>query len=68
MSGNLNHAVVIALLIREAMIMGSSLEADQRVREFEAKVRMQKRMLKDRAVWEKYEKEFEPVIEPIKPQ
>jgi len=39
--------------------MGSCLEADHRIREFEAKVRMQKRMLRDRAVWEQYEAEYE---------
>ncbi|KAH7321787.1 hypothetical protein BKA65DRAFT_513022 [Rhexocercosporidium sp. MPI-PUGE-AT-0058] len=41
------------------MILGACLEADHRVREYEAKVRMQKRLLRDRAVWESYEKEFE---------
>jgi len=41
------------------MIMGSCLEADHRIREFEAKVRMQKRILRDRAVWEQYEAEYE---------
>ncbi|KAI9052305.1 hypothetical protein LZ554_003659 [Drepanopeziza brunnea f. sp. 'monogermtubi'] len=40
------------------MILGACLEADQRVREYEAKVRMHKRMVRDRAVWESYEKEF----------
>lgn len=41
------------------MIMGSCLEADHRIREYEARVRMQKRVLRDRAVWEKYEQEYE---------
>lgn len=41
------------------MILGACLEADHRVREYEAKIRMQKRLLRDRAVWESYEKEFE---------
>jgi hypothetical protein len=41
------------------MIMGACLEADHRIREFEAKVRMQKRMVRDRAVWESYEREFD---------
>jgi hypothetical protein len=44
----------------EGMIMGACLEADHRIREYEAKVRMQKRIMRDRAVWEKYEQEFEP--------
>jgi len=42
------------------MIMGACLEADHRIREYEAKVRMHKRIMRDRAVWEKYEQEFEP--------
>ncbi|EKD14893.1 imidazoleglycerol-phosphate dehydratase [Drepanopeziza brunnea f. sp. 'multigermtubi' MB_m1] len=42
----------------KGMILGACLEADQRVREYEAKVRMHKRMVRDRAVWESYEKEF----------
>ncbi|KAL3427018.1 imidazoleglycerol-phosphate dehydratase [Phlyctema vagabunda] len=41
------------------MVMGAMLEADHRLREYEAKVRMHKRMVRDRAVWESYEKEFE---------
>ncbi|CZS93677.1 uncharacterized protein RAG0_03850 [Rhynchosporium agropyri] len=41
------------------MILGACLEADSRVREYEAKIRMERRMLRDRAVWESYEKEFE---------
>jgi len=41
------------------MILGAFLEADHRIRDYEAKVRMQKRMMRDRAVWEKYEAEFE---------
>lgn len=41
------------------MILGSMLEADYRLREYEAKVRMQKRMIRDRAVWDSFEKEYE---------
>lgn len=41
------------------MILGGCLEADHRIREYEAKVRMQKRILRDRETWESYEKEFE---------
>lgn len=47
------------------MILGACLEADHRVREYEAKVRMQKRLIRDRAVWESYEKEFEDEV-PVK--
>ncbi|PBP16755.1 hypothetical protein BUE80_DR012582 [Diplocarpon rosae] len=41
------------------MILGACLEADHRVRVYESKIRMHKRMLRDKAVWESYEKEFE---------
>lgn len=41
------------------MILGACLEADHRIREYEAQVRMRKRIVRDRAVWESYEKEFE---------
>ncbi|CAG8962056.1 hypothetical protein HYALB_00010249 [Hymenoscyphus albidus] len=41
------------------MIMGACLEADRRIREFEVRVRMQKRIMRDRAAWERYEREFE---------
>ncbi|KAF9881159.1 imidazoleglycerol-phosphate dehydratase [Colletotrichum karsti] len=41
-----------------AMVLGSMLEADHRLREYEAKVRMQKRILRDRAKWERFEQEF----------
>jgi hypothetical protein len=43
----------------QGMILGGCLGADRRIREYEATVRMQKRALRDRAVWESYEKEFE---------
>ncbi|KAM0135943.1 hypothetical protein ACHAO1_004772 [Botrytis cinerea] len=41
------------------MVMGGSLEADRRIREYEAKVRMEKRMIRDRAVWNQFEEEYE---------
>ena len=43
------------------MILGACLEADHRIRDYEAKIRMQKRILRDRAVWEKYEAEFDKI-------
>ncbi|OLN85008.1 hypothetical protein CCHL11_03935 [Colletotrichum chlorophyti] len=41
-----------------AMVLGSMLEADHRLREYEARVRLQKRILRDRARWERFEQEF----------
>ncbi|KAG9232466.1 hypothetical protein BJ875DRAFT_486062 [Amylocarpus encephaloides] len=49
------------------MIMGAGLEADHRIREFEAKIRMQKRIMRDRAVWERYEQEYEHLPAQEKP-
>ena len=40
------------------MIMGGCLEADKRLREFEAKVRVRKRLGMDQHAWEQYELEF----------
>ncbi|RKF54099.1 hypothetical protein GcC1_214010 [Golovinomyces cichoracearum] len=36
------------------MILGGCLEADHRIREYEAKVRVHKRMIRDQALWNKY--------------
>lgn len=71
MSGTCPSSKVILepKLTSEGMIMGSCLEADHRIREYEARVRMQKRIMRDRAVWEKYEQEFGPDEPPTeKPQ
>jgi hypothetical protein len=46
--------------------MGSCLEADHSIRQYEAKVRMEKRMVRDRAVWEQYEQEYEQAPAPKK--
>ncbi|KAI4860544.1 hypothetical protein F4820DRAFT_106255 [Hypoxylon rubiginosum] len=40
------------------MIVGSMIEADYRMRQYEQRVRMQRRMARDRAVWADYEKEL----------
>ncbi|KAI9646598.1 hypothetical protein NHQ30_004593 [Ciborinia camelliae] len=40
------------------MVMGGSLEADRRIREYEARVRMEKRLIRDRAAWDQYEEEY----------
>ncbi|TAQ85062.1 hypothetical protein B7494_g6619 [Chlorociboria aeruginascens] len=40
------------------MVMGSSIEADHRMRLYEAQVRMQKRRMRDQATWDKYEEEY----------
>ncbi|XXH00143.1 Origin recognition complex subunit 2 [Hypoxylon texense] len=40
------------------MIVGSMIEADYRMRQYEQRVRMQRRIARDRAVWDDYEKEL----------
>ena len=40
------------------MVMGAWIEADYRLLEYEARVRMQRRLSKERAVWQAYEKEY----------
>jgi len=41
------------------MILGGCLEADHRIREFEVKMRMHKRMIRDKAVWDEYEQDYQ---------
>lgn len=41
------------------MVVGSMIEADRRLRLYEAQIRLQKRQRIDRAAWENYEREFE---------
>ncbi|KAK6584380.1 hypothetical protein PZA11_002604 [Diplocarpon coronariae] len=50
------------LTLMQGMILGACLEADHRVREYHTKVRLHNRMLRDKAVWESYEKDFEDEI------
>ncbi|XDG02417.1 hypothetical protein ABKA04_002032 [Annulohypoxylon sp. FPYF3050] len=45
------------------MIIGSMIEADYRMRQYEQRVRMQRRMARDRAVWADYEKELMEIEE-----
>jgi hypothetical protein len=39
--------------------MGACLEADSRIRLYEARIRMEKRRIRDKAHWESFEKEFD---------
>lgn len=41
-----------------AMIMGGMLEADNRMRMYEQRIRLQNRRLREQAKWERYEQEF----------
>lgn len=52
----------------QGMILGACLEADRRVRDFEAQMRMQKRMLREKALWEKYEDEYDQLATQKKPK
>jgi hypothetical protein len=41
------------------MVLGSMMEADARIRAFEARIRAQKRLAKEQAYWESIRKELE---------
>jgi hypothetical protein len=41
-----------------SMVLGSMIEADSRLREYEQKVRMHRRWLREKAKWEQYEEEI----------
>ena len=41
------------------MTVGSMIEADRRLREFEVTVRRNKKLARDAAVWERYERLYE---------
>lgn len=40
------------------MVLGAMLEAESRLRDYEAQVRMQRRWMKEKAKWEQYEEEL----------
>lgn len=40
------------------MVFGSMIEADYRLRDYEARVRMQKRIARDRAMWKQFEDQY----------
>lgn len=40
------------------MVLGSMIEADYSIRQYEAHVRMQRRIARDRAAWAKFEEEY----------
>ncbi|KAF4985781.1 hypothetical protein FDECE_16316 [Fusarium decemcellulare] len=40
------------------MVVGSMIEADGRLRAYEHQVRMQRRVMREKAKWERYEEEF----------
>ena len=46
------------------MILGSMIEADYKMRQYEAYVRSQRRLARDRAVWEKFERDYPEVDGP----
>jgi hypothetical protein len=41
------------------MIMGGMIGADRSIRDYEARVRFEQKMIRDRVAWERYENEFE---------
>ena len=59
-SGIWSLALLTALrfIQMSGMILGGCLDADRRLREYEAKVRVRKRLGMDQTAWEQYELEF----------
>ena len=41
------------------MILGSMIDADARVQQYKHRVQLHKRLARDRAMWETFEKEYE---------
>jgi hypothetical protein len=41
------------------VLLGASLEADKRIRMYETKMRLEKRLRRDRILWQSYEEDFE---------
>ncbi|CAI4213931.1 unnamed protein product [Parascedosporium putredinis] len=52
------RGAVIGYIQMSAMIMGGMLEADNRMRMYEQRIRLQNRRLREQAKWERYEQEF----------
>lgn len=48
--------------------MGGMLEADHRLREYEARMRVQRKMAIDRATWERFEQTYQEPVGPPKPE
>lgn len=40
------------------MVLGGMLEADWRLRQYEQQMRMQRRLQREKAKWERYQEEF----------
>jgi len=40
------------------MVLGSMLEADHRLRQYEARIRVQRRLAREQAYWQSLEREF----------
>lgn len=51
-------ALVLRYIQMSGMVLGSMIEADYSIRQYEARVRMQRRLERDRAAWQKFEEEY----------
>jgi hypothetical protein len=40
------------------MILGGMIEADHRLRDYEAQMRVRRRYMRDQAVWQRFEQEY----------
>jgi len=40
------------------MVLGGMLEADSRIREYEAAMRMRRRLMREQAMWQSFEEQY----------
>lgn len=52
------YAHVRRYLQMSGMVVGGMIEADWRLRQYEYQMRMQRRWLREKAKWERFEQEF----------
>lgn len=58
MYGRLFGCLLCRYLQMSGMVLGSMLEADHRLRQYEARMRVQRRLAKEQAYWQSFEREF----------
>jgi hypothetical protein len=51
--------IAFRFLQMSGMILGGSIEADHRIRDYEVNMRLRRRLRLDKEAWERYEKAYE---------
>ena len=52
---------MFSYLQMSGMLIGGFIEGDNRMRDYEAKVRMQRRLQRDQAAWQEFERQYPKV-------